>query len=82
LSRDRLVERLRSSASCCNPDVRFVSNELPLSTHGVITQGHFERGQALTVWRMTLKALVPVLRRAVSTTVRISASPAAAHMAR
>ena len=38
--------------------------------------------QVDTVWRIVLKALVPGLRRAVSMTVRMSASPCAAHMAR
>ena len=41
-----------------------------------------ERLQAPTVFRIVLKADVPGLRRAVSMTVRIAASPSAAHMAR
>jgi hypothetical protein len=44
---------------------------------------HGGRGaQALTVRRIVRKTLVPGLRRAVSTTVRTSASPWAAHIAR
>ena len=38
--------------------------------------------QAPTVFRIVLKADVPGLSRAVSTTVRTAASPSAAHMAR
>jgi hypothetical protein len=41
-----------------------------------------ERLQAPTVFRIVLKADVPGLRRAVSMTVRIAASPSAAPMAR
>ncbi len=49
----------------------------------VITHPCFGRSdQAVTVCRMVLKTLVPGLRRAVSTTLRMSASPSAAHMAR
>jgi hypothetical protein len=41
-----------------------------------------DRLQALTVFRMVLKAVGPGLSRAVSTTVRMAASPSAAHIAR
>jgi hypothetical protein len=47
----------------------------------VITQACDGRVQAPTVLRMAPKGLLPV-RRAVSTTVRMAASPSAAHMAR
>ncbi len=62
-------------------------NQLPAipttCTDFVITHPCFGRSdQAVTVCRMVLKTLVPGLRRAVSTTLRMSASPSAAHMAR
>ena len=41
-----------------------------------------DAGQACTVFRMVLKGEVPGLSRAVSTTVRMAASPSAAHIAR
>ena len=44
--------------------------------------GLFGPIQPATVCKMMLKALAPGLRRAVSTTVRTSASPSADHMAR
>ncbi len=47
----------------------------------VITHAGDAWVQALTVLRMVAKELAPV-RRAVSTTVRIAASPSAAHIAR
>ncbi len=55
----------------------------PTTCDLVITHPCFGRSdQAVTVCRMVLKTLVPGLRRAVSTTLRMSASPSAAHMAR
>ena len=49
----------------------------------VITQALYERRfHALTVARIVPKTVAPGVRRAVSTTVRIAASPSAAHVAR
>ncbi len=88
-----MVARIAGFAAEANQTVQFHSvqfggllnqiNALGVVQDRLITHPCFGRSdQAVTVCRMVLKTLVPGLRRAVSTTLRMSASPSAAHMAR
>src|SRR5215203_1257851 len=65
---DEVVEHRPGRCSCC---AAVLMADLPSITHALCQR----RFQALTVARMVPKTVAPGVRRAVSTTVRIAASP-------